>query len=268
MPTGLSNQLRAGLRVGLVSLWIASIAPVCFVISAVGANSARARLFLYRGLCRICGIEVIVHGAMATQKPLLIASNHVSYLDIVAFGATTELEFVSKAEVANWPIIGGLARLADTVFIERLRSKTLTARQDMATRLGENRTLVFFPEATSGDGNRLLPFKSALFTVAQAVDEGDGVTIQPAAIAYTRLNGLPTGVGWRSFFAWYGDMALFSHAWKFLQLGQTTVEIAFLPPLDANLSLDRKALARAAENAVRVGFSQLHSGQIVSPAVV
>lgn len=267
MPLGFNGQLLAAVRIMTIVLWIGAISPVCLVLSASGANSAKVRLFLYRGLCRVCGIEVILHGKPAETRPLLIASNHVSYLDILAFGATAELEFVSKAEVARWPIIGSLARLADTVFIERLRSKTLEARKDMAQRLGENRTLVFFPEATSGDGNRLLPFKSALFNVVHAVDDGHGVTVQPAAIAYTRLNGLPTGVGWRSFFAWYGDMSLFDHAWKFLQLGQTTVEIAFLPPLNNGSELDRKALARAAEDAVRNGFSRLHSGQLVSPVI-
>jgi lyso-ornithine lipid O-acyltransferase len=260
MPVGWSGRILAVFRISLVVLWIAITAPICFLVSSVGANSAKVRVFLYRGLCRICGMNIVMHGRPDSRRPLLIASNHVSYLDIIAFGATAELEFVSKAEVAGWPIIGSLAKLADTVFIERLRTKTVTARQDIAARLGENRTLVFFPEATSGDGNRLLPFKSALFTVADAIDDGHGVTVQPAVIAYTRLNGLPTGFGWRAFFAWYGDMALFSHAWTFLQLGQTTIEIAFLPPIDAE-NMDRKALAQAAEQAVRGGFSKLHSGQ-------
>lgn len=260
MPVGMSGRILAVFRVGLVVLWIVITAPVCFLLSAIGANSAKFRVFLYRGLCRICGMDVVVHGKPDSRRPLLIASNHVSYLDIIAFGATTELEFVSKAEVAGWPIIGSLAKLADTVFIERLRTKTIAARQEIAARLGENRTLVFFPEATSGDGNRLLPFKSALFTVADVIDDGHGVTVQPAVIAYTRLNGLPTGFGWRAFFAWYGDMSLFGHAWTFLQLGRTTIEIAFLEPIDAK-NMDRKALARASEQAVRGGFSKLHSGQ-------
>lgn len=261
MPVGISGRVLAAFRISLVVLWITVTAPVCILMSTFGANSAKFRVFLYRGLCRICGINVAIHGKPDSRRPLLIASNHVSYLDIIAFGATAELEFVSKAEVARWPIIGSLAKLADTVFIERLRTKTITAHQDISARLGENRTLVFFPEATSGDGNRLLPFKSALFTVADAIDGGDGVTVQPAVIGYTRLNGLPTGFGWRAFFAWYGDMSLFSHAWTFLQLGQTTVEIAFLPPINAE-NMDRKALARATEQAVRDGFSKLHSGQI------
>jgi lyso-ornithine lipid O-acyltransferase len=258
MPTGIAGLVLASARVVLFVIWVMFAAGACFILSVCGADSAWMRVILFRGLCRIFGIDVIVHGAPVASRPLLIASNHISYLDIIAFGAIAELEFVSKAEVADWPIIGPLAKLGDTVFIERLRSRTLEARQDMAERLGKNRTLVFFPESTSGDGNRLLPFKSALFTVTDAIE---GVTVQPVSIAYTRLNGLPLGFGWRAFFAWYGDMTLFGHAWRFLQLGRTTVEIAFLPPVDQAGEMDRKTLATATEDAARLGFGRLLSGQ-------
>lgn len=258
MSGGLAGLGLATTRVVLAVLWTTVGATACFVLSICRADSAGMRVILYRGLCRIFGITVVVHGEPHRSRPLLIASNHISYLDILAFGAVAELEFVSKAEVASWPVIGLLAKLGDTVFIERLRTRTLKAGQYMAARLGKNRTLLFFPEATSGDGNRLLPFKSALFTVAHAMD---GVTVQPATIAYTRLNGLPVGFGWRAFFAWYGDMPLMSHAWRFLQLGQTTVEIALLPPLDNAGEMDRKDLAVATKQAVQIGFNQLLSGQ-------
>ncbi len=86
--------------------------------------------------------------------------------------------------------------------------------------------------------------------------------MQPAAIAYTRLNGLPTGCGWRSFFAWYGDMTMATHLWRFLQLGQTTVEIALLEPIASAGDMDRKTLAAAAERTSRAGFNQLISGRI------
>lgn len=258
MTGGLAGLVLATTRVALAVLWTTAGATVCFVLSICRADFARIRVILYRGLCRIFGIVVIVHGEPHRSRPLLIASNHISYLDILALGAVAELEFVSKAEVASWPVIGLLAKLGDTVFIERLRTRTLDAGQYMADRLGKNRTLVFFPEATSGAGNRLLPFKSALFTVAHAME---GITVQPATIAYTRLNGLPIGFGWRAFFAWYGDMPLISHAWRFLQLGQTTVEIALLPPIENSAGMDRKTLAVATKQAVQVGFNRILSGQ-------
>lgn len=205
-----------------------------------------------------------MHGAPFEGRPLLIASNHISYLDIVAYGAVGELEFVSKAEVADWPVIGFLAKLADTVFIDRRRSQTHAAKQGMTDRLAHKThagLMVFFPEATSGDGNRLLPFKSSLFSVAESLGTDGQITVQPAAIAYTRLNGLPTGTGWRAFFSWYGDMSLSSHAWTFLQLGRTTVEIAFLPPVSVAEMQNRKSMALACEKAIRDRFNGLLTGQ-------
>lgn len=261
LPTAGGGKLLAVARILAFIPWTLGALIARLIVWPTGLQTAPLRLAYYRGLCKILGIEVVTHGLPAPERPLLIASNHISYLDIIAYGAVAELEFVSKAEVAQWPVIGGLAKLADTVFIDRRRSKTLTARQSMAHRLNAERMLLFFPEATSGDGNRPLPFKSALFTVADAMNGEKRVVIQPSAIAYTRLNGLPTGVGWRWFFAWYGDMSFFGHVWRFLQLGQTTIEIAFLPPLLMSENMDRRSIAQTTELAVRSGFARLLSGQ-------
>lgn len=264
MPTDGHGVVLAALRLILCVGWAIIGVGACFVLTKTGFRSAPMRLTVYRGLCKIFGIEVIIHGRPADARPTLIASNHISYLDILAYGAVGELEFVSKAEVADWPVIGFLAKLGNTVFVDRRRSQTQAAKQDMTERLAHDThagLMVFFPEATSGDGNRLLPFKSALFAVAESLDDGHSVTVQPAAIAYTRLNGLPTGFGWRSFFSWYGDMSLASHAWRFLQLGRTTVEIVFLPPINAEDAPNRKAMAQACERAVRDGFNGLLTGQ-------
>ena len=261
LPTAGGGKLLAIFRVIAFVPWTLGALITRLIVWPLGIQTAPLRVAYYRGLCKILGIEVVTHGLPQTQRPLLIASNHISYLDIIAYGAVAELEFVSKAEVAQWPVIGGLAKLADTVFIDRRRSKALAARQDMAHRLNADRMLLFFPEATSGDGNRPLPFKSALFTVADAMNGEKKVMIQPSVIAYTRLNGLPTGVGWRSFFAWYGDISLSSHVWRFLQLGRTTIEIAFLPPLLMSENMDRRSIAQTTELAVRSGFARLVSGR-------
>ncbi len=262
MPSTFSGVALAAIRLTVTAVWIGILVPIIAVLRVLSVHTARPRRLFFQGLCRIIGIDVVVHGAPSERRPVLIASNHISYLDIFAFGSVTELEFVSKAEVADWPVFGLLAKLGDTVFIERRRSQTDAARESMAARMVAHRVMVFFPEATSGDGNHLLPFKSALFAVAQDLaTDGRPVTVQPAAITYTRLNGLPLGVGWRPFFAWYGDMTMVGHLWQFLQLGRTTVEIAFLPPLDGALVTDRKATATAVESAVRTGFNAMIQGR-------
>jgi len=263
MPVATSGVVHASIRLLLFIFWTLLTVPIIAVGRALGFRTAGWRRIYFHILCRIFGLDVVHHGHLASERPLLIASNHISYLDILVFGSVFEVEFVSKAEVADWPVFGTMARIGDTVFIERRRSRTARARDDMAKRLSDHRSLIFFPEATSGNGNRLLPYKSALFTLAESLSTGKKITLQPAAIAYTRLNGLPVGCGWRPFFAWYGDMGMFSHLWRFLQLGRTTAEIALLDPLTAGTNISRKTLAAEAEKVSRAAFNQLISGRIL-----
>src|SRR3546814_4926008 len=97
----------------------------------------------------------------------------------------------------------------------------------MTRRLEAGDDLVLFPEGTSGDGNRVLAFKSALFSVAERRPQGEPLTVQPVSIAYTRLDGLPLGRYLRPFFAWYGDMELGPHLWHAIGLGRVTVMVEF-----------------------------------------
>ena len=248
-------------------LWIFVVtamfsAVLTLIHHAVGIDSGSLRRDYYRFLVRLLGIKVIVRGQQATAGPRLIVSNHISYFDIIALGATINGEFVAKAELAGWPFFGTLAKIARVGFIDRSRHATLSARDQIQERLDAGATLIMFPEATSGDGNRMKPFKSALFTVAERqVGAGQPVTIQPVSIAYTRLNGLPMGVGWRPYVAWYGDMDLMPHLRRLLQLGTITCEIIFHPPVTAGDFAGRKALAAHCEQVTRDGFARLLAGR-------
>src|SRR5947209_13716351 len=122
------------------------------------------------------------------------------------------------------------------------------------------------PDATSGDGNHIKPFKSALFSVAERhARMADGtqrpVTVQPMSLGYSRLNGLPLGVGWRSFIAWYGDMDLQPHLWTLMQLGKITAEITLHPPVTIDEFSDRKALAAFCQHTSSEGFARLLAGR-------
>lgn len=247
-------------------------AGLCLIQHALRIDSAGFRRDYYAFLARLVGLRVIVRGQQAAARPRLIVSNHISYFDIIAMGAVIEGEFVAKAELAGWPFFGAMSKIARVVFIDRKRQATLASRDQIQERLDAGATLIMFPEATSGDGNRMKPFKSALFTVAErrAGPNHSGpnpagterpVTIQPVSIAYTRLNGMPMGVGWRPFVAWYGDMDLMPHLKRLLGLGWITCEITFHPPVTADDFADRKALAAYCEKVTRDGFARLLAGR-------
>lgn len=212
------------------------------------AMARRFPMHYHRLVCRILGIRVRVHGTTPVKGPVLIASNHVSWLDIVVLSSIAPLSFVAKRDVAKWPFFGSLARLQRTVFVDReRRHATGGARDEMRERLGHGDILVLFAEGTSSDGRRVLPFKSAFFGAAEA----SGVTVQPVSIVYTGHRNLPMTRRLMPFFAWYGDMELPGHLWEAVATGPIEATVICHPPLKPGMA--RKALALQAENAVRRG---------------
>ena len=131
--------------------------------------------FWHRTMCRILGVEVQVRGTMAVGRPVLFASNHISWLDILVLGGLIKGSFVAKKEVAGWGVFGTLARLHRTVFIDReRRSASAGQRDELRARFAGGESLILFPEGTSTDGTWVKPFKSALFSVAEPRLKADG----------------------------------------------------------------------------------------------
>ncbi|MEQ9146267.1 MAG: lysophospholipid acyltransferase family protein [Parvibaculaceae bacterium] len=221
----------------------------------------------HRLLCAIIGIRVVVRGTPYRDGPCLLASNHNSYLDIPVLGSVTPLSFVAKKEVAGWPFFGTLARLQETVFVDReRRTKAAATANEIHQRIAGGDTLVLFPEGTSSDGNRVLPFKSALMAVAQmAVGGGEDpepVSVQPVSITYTKLCGIPMGRQFRPYFAWYGDMDLGPHLWEAFGLGPFEVVVEFHEPVTLDAHGNRKKLAAYCEQKSAEGVRRSLEGLV------
>ncbi len=201
---------------------------------------------------RLLGVRVRVVGTPA-NPPLLLASNHVSWLDIVVMSAALPVSFIAKAEVAGWPAVGTLARLQRTVFVERERKhRTREVGESIARRIDRGDVMVLFAEGTTGDGRRVLPFKSALLGAAASAVSGDGnVTVQPVAIIYTDIQGMPLGEADWHLIAWYGDTEMGAHFVRLVRTGGIDATVAFADPIPFPPEADRKAVARACHDAVR-----------------
>ncbi|CAN5908353.1 lysophospholipid acyltransferase family protein [soil metagenome] len=212
-------------------------------------------------VCFILGIKVRVHGKRSDVTPTLYVCNHVSYLDIEVLGGLVPGSFVAKAEVATWPFFSTLAKAQRTIFVERTSGKTTRSRDEMMKRLNTGDNLMLFPEGTSSDGTRVLPFRSALFGVAQLRRDGKPIVVQPVAIAYTRLDGIPLGRYWRPLFAWFGDLDLVPHLWQMVCLGETEAVVTFFPPVDIDTFGDRKKLADFCFRQVSWGLQAANSGR-------
>lgn len=218
--------------------------------------------YLYHRMLRaLIGVRIHEIGKRSTDFPLLILANHASWLDIVVITSLTPAVFVAKKEVAGWPIFGWLAKLQRTVFIDReRRHRTGAATQEIAERLIGGDAVVLFAEGTSSDGNRILPFRSALIgAVHHAIGSSthhERVTVQPLSLAYVNLNGLPLGRAFRSRVAWYGDADLVPHLVGVCSAGAVDVTVSWGEPVSYDMSADRKDIARVAEQAVRTMTAQ------------
>ncbi|UEM21187.1 1-acyl-sn-glycerol-3-phosphate acyltransferase [Skermanella mucosa] len=216
----------------------------------------------YHAACaRILGLQVAVTGRPLLARPTLVVSNHSSYLDIIVLGSLIPGSFVAKTEVGGWPFFGLLAKLQQTVFVDRKARNAGTHRDDMRGRLEDGDILILFPEGTSSDGNRTLPFKTALFSVAALRVDGRPIQVQPVSVTAVKLDGIPLGRALRPFYAWYGDMELAGHVWRMVKLGRVTVQVEFHEPVDVEAFGSRKALAEHCWRVVAAGVDRAVSGR-------
>lgn len=258
------SHVIAATRLLLFVVWTLFLIPPYALVMAVGGPYRSMARFYWDVVRRITNTHVVVRGEVTPKRPLVMVSNHTSYMDIVVLGSIVRGAFVAKSEVASWPGFSVIAKLGRTVFVDRKRSAALKQRNEIIRRLVTVREpLILFPEGTSNDGNRVLPFKPTLFNVAEKPVEGEDVWIQPVSITYTRVDGLPMGYGWRPFYAWYGDMDLAPHLWDLLGFGRVTVEVEFHQPVTAAPFGHRRDLAAWCETTVRNGVSRaLHGATI------
>ena len=197
------------------------------------ASRAESARWLHESCARtLRAIELQVDVTGKLPAGGLIVSNHLSYLDIVVLSTAVPCVFVSKAEVAKWPIFGPYARWAGCVFVQRKdRADVARANAGIADALREGVPVVLFPEGTTTDGQRVLRFHSTL--LQPAIDAA--ATITPCAIAYELEDGDPAREA-----CWWGDMKLLPHLWNLLGKRTFRARIVFGDPMQAGG--DRKSL--------------------------
>ncbi|GAA3876487.1 lysophospholipid acyltransferase family protein [Celeribacter arenosi] len=208
--------------------------------------------FVSRTALRILGIRLIVEGTPMKHHGAVVA-NHSSWLDIFVLNAVGRVFFVSKAEVASWPGIGFMARVVGTVFINRNRHEAAKQKALFEARLKMGHKLLFFPEGTSSDSLRVLPFKPTLFAAFFEPDLRDETWIQPVTVQYCAPEGEEP-----RFYGWWGDMEFGPSLIKVLQAPrQGAARVCFHAPIAVQDVKDRKDMARRCEDAVRAGLPEI-----------
>jgi 1-acyl-sn-glycerol-3-phosphate acyltransferase len=236
-----------------------AIQAVCLMLP--GRAKVRYARFYWSVVCRLLGLRVRVIGSAACNgRPVVFVANHSSWLDIPVLGGHLDTCFVSKDEVGRWPLVGTVARLGRTVFISRQRHRTGRERDVLRERLAAGDNLMLFPEGTTSDGSRVMPFRTSFFAAAEGPNPP---LVQPVSLVYDRLGGLPAGRASRPVFAWYGDMDLASHFWRFAQHRGLRASILLHQPIDPARFASRKELSHAVWRAVADGASTLRQNRPV-----
>ncbi|MEZ5668427.1 MAG: lysophospholipid acyltransferase family protein [Alphaproteobacteria bacterium] len=260
---GYGSRLTATGRIFVYALWNLAMVPVQAAALLVSKRAAtRIPVFYHRNCLRAMGTKVQRHGRPQKGKATLYVANHTSYLDITVLGSLLPVAFVAKSEIRDWPIFGVLARLQRSVFVDRRPANAKSHAEEISERLNAGDSLVLFPEGTSGEGNRVLKFKSALFSVAQIEVDGAPVTVQPVTIAYSRLDGMPLGRHLRPLFTWFGDMDIISHMGQMFGMGRLGVDVIFHDPVRIDSFGSRKDLAQHCETVIAQGLSDALSGRL------
>ena len=249
------SYLLMGMRSTLVLLLFVGMSSLSLVwrLLRLPALSCMPR-FIHRSFLKIMGIDVHIEGTIH-QGQTLFVSNHCAWLDIAVLGAHLfYASFVSKGEVQRWPLVGMLCWWQQTIFIDRRALSRAREQSSMlAQKLRAGRCIILFPEGTTSDGNRVLPFKSSLFEVVYQANVKE-LMVQPISVAYYGIDGNPMGRTWRPFYAWYGNMAFLPHLIIMFGLGRCQIRVVFHEPVRADTFTSRKQLAAHCQNVSNVGL--------------
>jgi lyso-ornithine lipid O-acyltransferase len=280
LPTGqdgwlVARRLRAVRRGAMIlALTLPSMAIQAVCLALPGRAKVAFPRFFWGRFAATLGLEVRIVGELATKtsaRPVIFVSNHSSWVDVPVVGAVLPASFIAKGDIEGWPVVRTIAWLGRTVFVSRQRRSTARERDAMQAVLARGDNLILFPEGTSSDGSRVLPFRSSFFALAQGKvtdDPGRRPLIQPVSVVYDRLNGLPAGRSSRPVFAWYGNMDLASHFWRMTQHLDMRVTVLLHAPLDPATFPDRKSLAKAVWRTVADGASMLRQNRPARPLSV
>lgn len=217
-------------------LWLARIA---YVDRPAGERDEAVRRWSQQ-LLKVLGVTLVVKGHPRPGAKLVV-SNHVSWLDIVAINSVVPSRFVSKAEVAGWPVVGFMVTAAGTLYLQRERRRdAMRVLGLMSSALQNGYTVAVFPEGTTGDGHKLLHFHANMLQAAIDAKE----PVQPVALRYSdELHDISPAA------AFVGDTTLWQSLWGVITARQLTVHVTVLP-LQAASHADRRALAELLQSQI------------------
>jgi 1-acyl-sn-glycerol-3-phosphate acyltransferase len=246
-------RLFSFVTISIIFLAVGIFARPFLIFSSEQARnrfSARGTQIWARLVMRLLNMNIVIRGLKPEHldNHYLFVSNHQSYLDIAIIASIFPTLFVAKREVRNWPILGWLAKLAGTIFINREDVRSGVSSAFRASRLLRIGTSVqVFPESTTSDGTSVLPFKPLFFASAIRAR----APILPVTIYFQAINGSEVNGTSRDLLCWYGEMNFLTHFWTLLNLDSVEVSLMIHGPIEPAGHRRATPLAQIAEERIR-----------------
>ena len=240
------------LKVFLIIVIILLLIPIQFIFVQFKMRLRKyIPIVFHKILLKILGVKVKLIGQNTRVRPLILAGNHTSYLDIIILGSIMPICFIAKEEIKYWFLFGFLAKMQNTIFIKRKNYKTLESLNSISKELDNKSAVVLFPEGTTNSGKKVLNFKSSLFNL---FENNNTLRLQNFSLCYTHVNDMPIDNRTRPQISWYGDMNIISHLSNFLKISCVNATVVFHPILPLK-GLDRKSISVSSVKQVKQGIS-------------
>lgn len=279
------KKLRAvGRLLGIAAVGVGMALLQGLFVGPILRNRTKVAKWIHRGVTSHMNINIVVKGKADPKRQVMVASNHLSYLDASVLGNVFEGAFMGKREIAKWPVLGFLVRQFDPILIKRAKKKDgeqayrdaqAHSHYKVTKALNEGKSIIFFPESTTSDGSSVLPYRAGMFRVLfNGAADRDGkplevtrdVGVQPVAIRVLEVNR-KNAIGnqkLRDVFAWHGDhQGMLSHMWNnALMANHMKIEVTILPVLNPKDFSSPEDLANAAHKMVNNVVTQAPASQI------
>ncbi len=269
------RQIRATGKFVIFSLVVLYYLGSSYLYRAFVWNNLKRKEFHARNVSQVtrwaCACMAIQRTYLNPPPPdrqYLFLGNHLGFLDIFILSSMRPTLFVTSVEMRETPFLGLMCELGGCLFVERRSRKSLVQEiSEIRSLLKDGFSIAIYPEGTSGDGSRILPFKKSLLTAATE----SGVPLKVMVINYLKVNGQKVDHGWREYVFWYGDLQFFPSLWRIFTLQSIEVELSFHEEIHVSAKHDRREVAAKAQAIVEkhyvpVPFPAGHSSQTSTPS--
>lgn len=196
-------------------------------------------------------VKVIAKNVPSEENHHLMVSNHMGMLDVIALASIRPSLFITSVEMQRTPGLGLLCEMGGCLFVERRNRAGIPREiQQIREALKQGLNVTLYPEGTSTNGEKILPFKKSLMTSAA----GSGAPILPLVVNYTHVNGEPMSDRWRDTVCWYGDISFESAMWRMFAAREIVVEIEFLQEIHIHSDEQRREIAAMAQGRIEAAF--------------